>query len=160
MSVVIEPWRRRLALTRSCRLPSLASNLPLASSRSRAPSSTVCHWVDPRNTANREHPSSGGLRLVCNYTRVLLGWLAAHSGDYDVAHLHGRVGRNIEPHGCPFLSRRVATVDAAGGKAPILEVSVFQSRCKQMLQLDCELEDLLAGCYLRNLYNWPTFTAC
>jgi len=52
----------------------------------------------------------------------------------------------------------VATVDAAHGQAPILEVSVFQSRIKQMLPLGCELEDLLAGCCLHNLCESQRFS--
>jgi hypothetical protein len=62
-----------------------------------------------------------------------------------------RVERNVDPNGCAFISRRVATVDTAHGKAPILEVSVLQSRCEQMLPLGCEPEDLLAGCCRHNL---------
>src|SRR5260370_3208027 len=80
-----------------------------------------------------------------------LGCLVAHSDDYNVARLHWRVERNVEPNGCAFISRRVATVDTAHGKAPILEVRVLQSRCEQMLPLGCEPEDLLSGCCRHNL---------
>jgi hypothetical protein len=99
----------------------------------------------------------GSVLLLANFdedvdfARIILGRLAAHSDFYDIARIHWFVGRNIEPDAGPSVSRRVATVDAGHGQTAILEIRVLQSRCKQMLPLRCELEDLLAGCSLHDL---------